>query len=70
MRATSASPEWLATTGSVPQAAASAATIPNASGNVLGTAIASATGSTSTSSEWSSRPAQAIRSVMPAAAAQ
>ena len=31
-----------ATTGSAPQAAASAATMPNASGNVLGTAIASA----------------------------
>ena len=36
--------------------------MPNASGNVLGTAIASAAGSTSASSAWSRRPAQATRS--------
>ena len=62
VRATSPSPEWLATTGRAPQAAASAATIPNASGNVLVTAIASAAGSRSASSSWSSRPANATRS--------
>ena len=65
VRATSPSPEWLATTGSAPQAAASAATIPNASGNVLVTAIASAAGSRSASSAWSSRPANATRSRRP-----
>ena len=36
VRVTSASPEWSDDTGSAPQAAASAATIPNASGKVLG----------------------------------
>jgi len=49
-RATSPIPEWFATTGSVPHAAASAATMPNASGNVLVTAMASAAGSSSASS--------------------
>ena len=44
VRATSPRPEWLATTGRAPQAAASAATIPKASGKVLVTAIASAAG--------------------------
>ena len=39
--ATSARPEWSAQTGSAPVAAASAATMPKASGNVLGTTIAS-----------------------------
>ena len=34
---TSASPEWDAESGSAPHAAASTATMPNASGNVLGT---------------------------------
>ena len=63
-------PEWPATTGSAPQAAASAATIPNASGNVLGIAIASAAGSTSVSSECSSRPAQWTLPSRPAAAAR
>ncbi len=48
--ATSPSPLWRATTGNEPQAAASAATIPNASGNVLGTTIASVAGSRSASS--------------------
>ena len=69
-RATSAMPEWPATTGSAPHAAASAATIPNASGKVLGIAIASATGSTSVSSSCSSRPAQCTRAAMPSAAAR
>ena len=69
-RATSAIPECPATTGSAPHAAASAATIPNDSGNVLGIASASAAGSTSASSSWSSRPAQWIRAVMPLAAAR
>ena len=63
--ATSARPEWPATTGSAPHAAASAATMPNASGNVLGIASASAAGSTSASSSCSSRPAQCTRSAMP-----
>jgi hypothetical protein len=69
-RATSAIPEWPATTGSAPQAAASAATMPNASGNVLGIASASAAGSTSASSECSSRPAQWTVRVTRSAAAQ
>ena len=63
VRATSPSPEWFATTGSVPHAAASAATIPNASGNVLVTAIASAAGSRSASSCVVEPPAHATRSV-------
>jgi len=62
-------PEWPATTGNAPQAAASAATMPNASGNVLGIATASVTGRTSVSSPWSRRPAKWISSVIPAAAA-
>ena len=61
VRATSPMPEWFATTGSVPQAAASAATMPNASGNVLVIAIASAAGNRSATSSWASRPANATR---------
>ena len=51
--------------GSAPHDAASAATMPNASGNVLGIASASAAGSTSVSSSCSSRPAQWIRAAIP-----
>ena len=47
---TSASPECAALIGSAPHAAASAATIPNASGKVLGTTTASHAGSSSASS--------------------
>ena len=43
--ATSARPEWRATTGGQPAAAASAATIPNASGKIDGTTQASASAS-------------------------
>ena len=63
--ATSPRPLWFATTGSAPQAAPSAATIPNASGNVLGTTIASVAGSRSASSAWSSRPAHTVRCAPP-----
>ena len=58
VRATSPIPEWFATTGSVPQAAASAATMPKASGNVLVIAIASAAGNRSATSSWASRPGE------------
>ncbi len=54
--ATSASPECAAHTGSAPVAAASAATIPNASGNVLGTTIASLARTARATSPYSRRP--------------
>ena len=44
---TSASPEWDAESGRAPQQAASAATMPNASGKVLGTTCDSHAGSSS-----------------------
>jgi hypothetical protein len=67
---TSARPEWAALSGSVPQAAASAATIPKASGNVLGTTCASQAASSGASSSWSRRPVRTTRSGRPAAAAR
>ena len=65
VRATSASPEWSAQTGRAPAEAASAATMPNASGKVLGTTIASLERTTWATSPYSSLPA---RSMLPAAA--
>ena len=47
--ATSARPEWSETIGTTAQAAASAATIPNASGSTDGTTTASASGTSSCS---------------------
>ena len=67
---TSARPECAALTGRAPQAAASAATIPNASGNVMGTTWASQAGSSSASSGCSRRPVSATRSGSRAAAAR
>ena len=58
---TSAIPEWPADSGSTPHAAASAATIPNASGKVLGITWASQAGSRSGRSSCSSRPVKWIR---------
>ena len=58
-RLTSAAPECAAETGSTPAAAASAATIPNASGKVLGKTRASPAGTSSATSSCSSRPANA-----------
>ena len=58
---TSASPECAAETGSTPQEAASAATMPNASGQVLGTTCAWHEGSRSGRSEYSSRPVKWMR---------
>ena len=69
-RVTSAIPEWPADSGSAPQAAASAATIPNASGNVLGITCASQAGSRSGRSSCSSRPVKCTRSAAAGAAAQ
>ena len=57
-----------ADTGSTPHAAASAATIPKASGNVLGTTWASQAGSRSASSPCSRRPTHVMRSEGRAAA--
>ncbi len=55
-RETSRMPEWSAETGGTPQAAASAATMPNASGKTLGITRVSAAGITSATSACSSRP--------------
>ena len=65
---TSASPECAALIGSAPHAAASAATIPKASGKVLGTTSAAHAGSSSASSSCSRRPVNTTRSLeLPAA---
>ena len=67
-RVTSAMPEWPADSGRAPQAAASAATIPKDSGNVLGITCASQAGSRSGRSSCSSRPVKWIRSAAAGAA--
>ena len=67
---TSASPECDADSGSSPQAAASAATMPNASGNVLGTTCASHAGSSHGRSEYSRRPVKTTRPAASGAAAR
>jgi hypothetical protein len=56
MAVTSAIPECAAESGSTPHAAASTATIPNASGKVLGITCASQTGSKLGESACSIRP--------------
>ena len=58
--ATSASPEWRATSGGQPAAAASAATIPNASGKIDGTTATSASGSRWTRWRCSSGPVKSV----------
>ena len=58
--ATSASPECRATSGGEPAAAASAATIPNASGKIDGTTVASASGSRCTRCRCSSGPVKSV----------
>ena len=65
---TSAIPEWLAESGSAPQAAASAATMPKASGKVLGMTCASQAGRRSGRSSCSSRPVKWMRSAAAGAA--
>ena len=69
VRVTSARPECAADSGNAPQAAASAATMPNASGNVLGTTWASQAGSRSGRSSCSRRPVKCTRSAAAGAAA-
>ena len=65
---TSARPECAAEIGRMPHAAASAATMPKASGNVLGTTWASQAASSGASSSCSSRPVSTTRSPSAAAA--
>ena len=65
---TSASPECAADTGTDPQHAASASTIPNASGNVLGTTSASDALMSSETSECSMRPVKCTRLIAAGAA--
>ena len=67
---TSARPECAAEIGSEPQAAASAATIPNASGNMLGIRTHSDTGIRRASSPCSSRPVNTTVSCLRRAAAK
>ena len=59
--AISARPEWRATSGGEPAAAASAATIPNASGKIDGTTVTSASGSRWTRWRCSSGPVKSVR---------
>ena len=58
--ATSASPECSATTGGTPADAASAATIPNASGKIEGTAATSQSGSRWARCRCSSGPVKSV----------
>ena len=67
---TSASPEWSADSGTDPQHAASASTMPNASGKVLGTTTACEALISSLTSSCSIRPAKCTRRMAPAAASR
>ena len=59
--AISARPEWFATSGSEPAAAASAATIPNASGKIDGTAVTWVSGISFVRCRCSSGPVKSVR---------